>query len=95
MATFPKSVKGVKPVSWRWVRRIGDGDRETGLLEINGALYGVYLTSGGFRVVKGDGTAYDVNGERFACNCPDATYRGRQCKHSQALRAAFSAAGQP
>jgi hypothetical protein len=95
MATVPNSAKPVKPVSWRWVRRIGEGEAEIGLLEINGTLYGVYAVPGGYRVIKADSTAYDVNGQTWECDCPDATFRGRECKHSKALRAAFSAAGQP
>ncbi|HKI36596.1 MAG TPA: SWIM zinc finger family protein [Gemmataceae bacterium] len=99
MATVPKSTKPVKPVSGvcRWARRIGEGgiDPQSGVLVINGQPYGVLVMAGGYRLVKPDGTAYDVNGQTWECDCPDATYRGRQCKHSKALRAALRAAGQP
>lgn len=91
MATVPKSSKPVKPASWRWVRRIGEVDPDVGVLEINGTLYGIYAHQGGFRLVKGDGTAYDVSGETWQCDCPDAVFRGRQCKHSLALKAALAA----
>jgi hypothetical protein len=95
MATVHNSRKAVKPVraSWRWLRRIGEGDPETGLLDINGTTYGVIPFPGGYRLVKADGTAYDVHGETWACDCPDATYRERQCKHALALRAALAACG--
>jgi hypothetical protein len=99
MATVHNSRKPVKPVSvsWRWARRIGEGgiDPQSGVLVINGVPYGVLAMQGGYRLVKSDSTIYDVNGEKWQCDCPDATYRGRECKHAKALRAALSAAGQP
>jgi len=39
----------------------------------------------GYRLTKPDGTAYDVDGDYLECDCPDCTYRQRQCKHSAAV----------
>ena len=91
----------VKPVSGscRWVLPIGEAD--TGVLAINGTNYTVTVLRGqsgveGYRKAKVDGTTYDIAAaaDRWTCDCPDATYRQRECKHSAALRAALKAAGQ-
>jgi hypothetical protein len=91
MANPSPARKPVKPSgSCRWLRRIDD--TKTGLLEINGQLYGVVAVDGGYQLVKPDGTVYDVDGTTWSCTCPDATWRQRECKHAKALRAALAAA---
>lgn len=84
------ATKPAKPVkgTCRWIRRIGHADGAA--LEINGTAYDVIPFDGGFRLVKSDGTAYDIDAESWQCDCPDATYRGRECKHAKALRAALA-----
>jgi hypothetical protein len=53
----------------------------------------------GYTLTKKDGESYDVDatfgGGVLVCQCPDATYRDRQCKHSKALVAGLKAAGLP
>ncbi len=94
----------VKPASGicRWVLPIGEVG--TGVLAINGTNYMVTVLNGqtdvvGYRLVKADGTTYDIctTGERWLCDCPDATFHPERpggCKHSAALRAALKVAGQ-
>ena len=91
----------VKPASGtcRWVLPIGDAD--TGVLAINGTNYAVTVLRGpnrveGYRLVKDDARFYDIaaTAEPWICDCPDATYRQRECKHVAALRAALKVAGQ-
>jgi hypothetical protein len=86
-----------KPVSGtcRWVRPIGAAG--TGVLAITEVCYSITILKSrgrtvGYRLEKLDGTVYDVNaeGEPWTCDCPDATYRERECKHVKALRAALS-----
>jgi hypothetical protein len=50
----------------------------------------------GWRVVKHDGTHYDIDTRtawgQWQCDCPDATYRGERpggCRHAAALRQAL------
>jgi hypothetical protein len=90
-----------KPVSGncRWVVPIGKVSH-TGVLEINGAVYTVtilrlYGQLVGYRLEKLDGQTYDIDAasEPWQCDCPDAVYRERECKHVKALRAALKAAG--
>jgi hypothetical protein len=47
-----------------------------------------------YRLEKLDGPTYDIDATapEWRCDCPDATYRNRECKHVKALRAALSAA---
>ena len=100
MATVIPSRRPVKPVhgTCRWIRRLGDNpiDEKSGVLEINGRPYGVMLLEDrgrvvGYRMVKPDGTAYDIDAEGWSCTCPDATFRERLCKHSKALQTALAA----
>lgn len=74
--------KPVKPVSGvcRWIKRIEPP--EPGILQINGTPYTVIpLTNGqseqveGYRLVKPDGTTYDVDAHWWTGDCPDASYR--------------------
>ncbi len=98
MTTATKSCPRVKPVSGtcRWIRRLGDGDTKSGLLEINGTPYAIITLefqgqTTGYRILKAGGTTYDVDTEWWTCTCPDSTYRQRECKHAKALRAALAA----
>lgn len=77
-----------KPVSWRWV----EGDGTSGLLEINGTLYGVKAIPGGFEVRKaGSEEPHHVGTETepWSCTCGDHVWRGRKCKHILTIRAAM------
>jgi hypothetical protein len=43
-------------------------------------------------LMKPDGTTYRIVCDRdgnLSCDCPDATYRERTCKHATALREAY------
>ena len=94
----------VKPASGscRWVLPIGEVG--TGVLAINGANYTLTVLRGpngidGYRMVKADGTAYDIgtSEERWTCDCPDATFKPDRpggCKHIAALRVALKVARQ-
>jgi hypothetical protein len=72
--------------------------RTSGVLEINAAEYFITVLQDaagqtrGYRLEKPDGTAYDVDttGTDWLCDCADATYRRRACKHAKALRAALA-----
>jgi hypothetical protein len=80
----------------RWVFPLSQ--RDTGVLRINDAEYFVTVhrneagQAQGYRLEKPDGTAYDIDttGRDWLCDCPDATYRQRECKHAKALRAALA-----
>jgi hypothetical protein len=91
----PRPVTG----SCRWVLPIGEVG--TGVLQINSTPYTVTILrspSGvnGYRLGKEDGKTYDIDAfaETWKCDCPDATYRERECKHVKALRAALTVAAQ-
>jgi len=90
MSHANRSRKPVKPVQGicRWIRRLDHPDGA--VLEINGTPYTVVVITGGYRLVKADGTTYDIDGTTWTCSCPDATWRQRECKHVKALRAASS-----
>jgi hypothetical protein len=90
-----------KPVSGtcKWVLPIGEVG--TGVLSINGVSYTTTVLKDqdrvtGYRLQKFDGMVYDIDAsrEQWGCDCPDATYRERECKHVKALRAALAVAGQ-
>jgi hypothetical protein len=94
----PKST--AKPVAGfcKWVVPIGEASG-VGVLDINGTVYTVsvlnlYGQLTGYRLEKLDGPTYDLDAtaEPWRCDCPDATYRNRECKHVKALRAALAAA---
>jgi hypothetical protein len=91
-----------KPVrrEWQWVVSIGKVSG-VGVLDINGAVYTVTLLHLDGRVIayrleKLDGATYDIDatGPQWTCDCPDATYRQRECKHLRAVRAALAAVAQ-
>jgi hypothetical protein len=52
-----------------------------------GRLLGFYLTK------FGAGQTYFVDAECKSCDCGDAVYRERQCKHARALRQALESLG--
>src|SRR5262245_29377015 len=66
-----------------------------GLVEVNGACYRLEAIADrgapvrGYRLTKADGTACDVDLScgHPSCDCPDATYRQRACKHLLAVLA--------
>jgi hypothetical protein len=83
----------------KWVLPIGETG--TGVLAINGTDYTVTVLRNqdritGYRLQKLDGTVYDIDASQldWRCDCPDSTYRERECKHVKALRAALAVAGQ-
>jgi hypothetical protein len=54
----------------------------------------------GFRLIKltdfiVDRQIYDIElaGKELRCDCPDATFENRECKHARALRAALAGNG--
>jgi hypothetical protein len=90
----------VAPPAWRWVLKPSNGQ---GFLLIGETLYCVtdeafeYENGMGgrlWRLKKSDGTVYqltmDAEGD-LQCDCPDATYRQRTCRHCIAIREAFAA----
>jgi hypothetical protein len=88
----------VRPVTYQWVVPIG-AVSGVGVLDINGAVYTVTLLHQDGRVIayrleKLDGATYDIDATapQWICDCPDATYRQRACKHVKALQAALAAA---
>jgi hypothetical protein len=63
-----------------------------GLVDINGEPYALrchgHQPEDGYRLTKlASGAVYDLDVSSGVplCDCPDATYRDRQCKHSLAL----------
>jgi hypothetical protein len=89
--------KPLKPVTvtCRWLP-----DEVTGQprLEINGRAYELVELAGGFRLFSWDGPGseikvYDICTTEpwgWTCDCPDCTYRQRECKHLRALKAALA-----
>src|SRR5690349_14876320 len=97
MATATNSRSRVKPAagSCRWLTK-PNAEQAGGILAINGTAYEVLpLYDGtalvGYRLLKADGRMYDLPADLSRCDCPDATYRERECKHVKALRAALAA----
>jgi len=84
----------------RWLTR-PNARHEGGVLQVNGTRYEVLpFYDGealvGHRLLKADGTMYDVDVVTWRCDCPDATFHPERpggCKHVQALKAALRAAG--
>jgi hypothetical protein len=84
---------------WHWLLEPSHG---RGYLSINGTIY--QTTEIGFTfdngqggrlwdLTKADGTTYRLCADHDAdltCDCPDATYRERTCKHVLALQAGFN-----
>lgn len=93
------------PVEWSWVFRPSynpDNNTTVGYLRIGSTIYCVREVifthpdeSGGrlWQLTKGDDTQYQAcvnpaTGD-LECDCPDATYRERPCKHVMAVQAAY------
>jgi hypothetical protein len=88
----------VTPPAWRWVQKPHNGQ---GFLLIGVTLYlvtdEVFEYENGmagrlFKLRKSDGTTYQLTltADAFlGCDCPDATYRERSCKHCIAVAEAF------
>ena len=96
MGNTTRSRRPLQPVhgTARWVRR--PEGTTTGLLEINGTLYGLVLHTTAYELVKEDGTSYHLPLTLDCCDCPDATWRcGRPggCKHRKGLAALLRAIG--
>jgi hypothetical protein len=90
----------IKPVrgKCRWILPI---EGTAGVLAINGTAYAVTVLEDrgaviGYRLQKAGGSPYDINSTAnpWTCDCPDALYRQRECKHVLALRAALAVLGQ-
>jgi hypothetical protein len=99
MATMTTSRKrNLPPVSGlcKWVRRPGQLDDKSGLLEINGTGYYLIIHATAYELGKADGTNYFLPLDLSSCDCPDATYNaerpGGGCKHRKALAALLAAA---
>jgi hypothetical protein len=81
----------------RWLSK-PNAQHEGGVLAINGTRYELLpLYDGqvrvGYRLLKADGTMYDLPADLSGCDCPDATYHPERpggCKHGAALRAALA-----
>jgi hypothetical protein len=67
-------------------------DGKYGEVLINGVSYVVLalgnpydeddvLIAYGLRLMKPDGTVYDINFDTFTCDCGDCTFRQHDCKH--------------
>lgn len=106
----PRQVKPLAPVpppAWQWVHRpiwscdlIPQG--MPGMLVVNNVVYMLIVLSEGpgpergYRLVKDDGSLYDLPADLGSCDCPDGTYRSERphgCKHAVALREALRAIG--
>lgn len=66
---------------------------QAGFVRVNEAVYMLLPLADrgqlvGWRFTKSDGKVYDVDCAKAAwtCDCPDAQYRHRSCKHVAALR---------
>jgi hypothetical protein len=89
-------------LDWAWLLR--PGVDLVGYLAINGVAYQVReeqfdhdgMADRLWDLRKPDGTTYRLCRDRDAdltCDCPDATYRGRACKHVHAVQAAYAQLG--
>lgn len=67
-------------------------DFEIGTLRVNDVEYVVTLPAdrSGARLTKDRATVYHVDLAKGECDCPDAQYRKRACKHVLAVRAAVA-----
>lgn len=99
--------------SWAWIQRpLWPCDLAPaglpGMLLINGVPYMLVIhadlmpagpsVTTSFRLIKCDGTLYDLLPNCSACDCADATFRSERpggCKHCVAVRQALAAIGYP
>jgi hypothetical protein len=99
----------VKPVTGtvRWIRPLIQGKQlgRIGITNANGKNeeYDVaFFTDNdgaivGVGLAKDDDTVYAIDttaGFGWVCDCPDATFNSRECKHCKAVRAALTKSGQ-
>lgn len=83
----------------RWIRPPADkigSDPKSGILEINGTLYGLIIHETAYEIRKEDKTIYHLPRDLSSCDCPDATFNSDRpggCKHRRALAALLRAAG--
>src|SRR5262245_27925159 len=98
-ATATRKPRTVKPAhgNCRWVLPLG---ADLGILQINGIAYAVCRVTDGFRLMKPDGTTYDLDASQphWTCSCPDYEFNRHQkdpegCKHCKAVRAAVAHLG--
>jgi len=67
------------------------GQPDAAEIKINDTAYLCRCIPGGYELLKACGPkdaepeVYHIDAELVACDCPDATYRGRRCKHQMAL----------
>jgi hypothetical protein len=103
----PVNRKPVKPVSgvcrWRYrpgcfmcgpnagVLAVGETTYVVRLCRENGARSGRVV---GSTLTKPDGTQYTLDLTTGECDCPDAYYRKRECKHHKAAVSALKAIGE-
>jgi hypothetical protein len=94
---FRKATKAASGLC-RWLTK-PNADHAGGVLQINGTRYEVLplfddQARVGYRLLKADGTMYDLTADLSGCDCPDHTFHPERpggCKHMQALRAALAA----
>lgn len=108
MMTMKRRKENLKPVSGtvRWLRPLIVG-KQLGRISITNANgntteydLGAFLdndgTIHGFGLAKDDDEVYAIDvtpGYGWQCDCPDAQFRGRECKHCKAVRAALKQVG--
>jgi hypothetical protein len=95
-----KSRKATRPATGtcRWLTK-PNANHEGGVLDINGTVYEVLPlhdgeTRVGYRLLKTDGTMYDLPADLSGCDCPDSTFHPERpggCKHRVGLRAGLKA----
>ena len=93
--------RNVKPVSGtvRWLQQWSGRWGRISITNQNGQVKEYDLASRtdedgnlvGYGLATDDDTIYDIDarGKYWQCDCPDATYQNRECKHCKAVRAAM------
>jgi hypothetical protein len=72
--------RGDDDLAWYWAQALHSG----------GKVYGVELT----RFGTGEKYRVTLDGDAFTCDCPDAVYRQRSCKHVRALHSSLCRNGE-
>src|SRR5215472_6763647 len=80
----------------RWLSK-PNAHHEGGVLQVNGTAYEVLPLYDdealvGYRLLKADGSMYDLPRDLSGCDCPDHTFHPERpggCKHMSAMRAAL------